>query len=292
MRLSVWAAGSRPRTLAAGVVPVLAGVGACVGAGASTPWWRVGPALMTALALQVGVNFANDYSDGRRGVDRVGTRVGPIRLVGSGLAPARQVKRAAFAAFGVAGAAGLVLAAAAGWRLIGVGLACGAAAWGYTGGPRPYGYSGLGELFVFVFFGLVATVGTAFALVERVETLFVLAAVPVGLWAVALLAANNLRDARGDAAAGKRTLAVRMGDRAGRRFYAAVLAASYAAACVASLSGRAAWLALVGTPFAAHALLILRRAREPEELAALLPATGRLQLVSGLGLAAGLALTG
>ena len=307
MRVRLWVSGARPRTLVAAVVPVAVGAAAAMGAGnagseaagsvgaaaagGAAPWWRAAPALAVALALQVGVNYANDYSDGVRGVDRAGVRVGPARLVGSGLVAPSLVKRAAFLAFGAAGAAGLVLAAAAGWWLVLVGAACMGAAWGYTGGPRPYGYAGFGEAFVFLCFGLVATAGTAYVLVERLEPLFALVAVPVGLWAVALLAANNLRDLRGDAAAGKRTLAVRLGDRGARAFYALVVAASYAVAAAASLSGRAAWGALAGAPFAASALLTLRRAEDPSDLAGLLPATGRLQLISGLGLAAGLALT-
>ncbi len=200
--------GARPRTLPASVVPVMVGTGAAAAYG-DVVWWRAVLAGLVALSLQVGVNYANDYSDGTRGTDA--DRVGPLRLVASGLATPFAVKRAALAAFVVAGAAGLALAAVAGWWLVGVGAACVAAAWFYTGGPRPYGYVGLGELAVFCFFGLVATVGTAYVQTGELTALEVLAALPVGLLAVSLLVVNNLRDIPGDTAAGKHTLAVRLG---------------------------------------------------------------------------------
>ena len=211
-----WVLGARPRTLPASVVPVLVGTGVAAAYG-SVVWWRALLAGVVALALQVGVNYANDYSDGVRGTDA--DRVGPLRLVASGLAPPNAVKWAALAAFGVAGVAGLALAAVAGWWLVAVGLACVAAAWAYTG-TKPYGYAGFGEASVFTFFGLVATVGTAYVQTDRVTALEVLAALPVGLMAVALLVVNNLRDIPGDAVVGKRTLAVRLGPDATRRFYA------------------------------------------------------------------------
>lgn len=289
----VWVAGARVRTLAVAVAPVAVGAAAAVGTDPAPAWWRAGPALAVALGLQVGVNYANDYSDGVRGADGA-DRTGPRRLVGSGLAEPRLVKRAAALSFAVAAGAGLVLAAAVGWELLAVGAVCLLAAWGYTGGPTPYGYLGLGELFVFVFFGLVATAGTTYVLIERVEPLAVAAAVPVGLWATALLVANNLRDIPGDSAIGKRTLAVRMGDRASRWLYVAVLAAGYGAAVSISLvfEGRAGWAALAGVPFAAAAARPVLAGASGPALVPTLAATGRLQLVSGLGLAAGLALTG
>ncbi len=203
-----WVLGARPRTLPASVVPVMVGTGAAAAYGDAV-WWRAALAGLVALSLQVGVNYANDYSDGTRGTDA--DRVGPLRLVASGMASPAAVKRAALAAFAVAGGAGLALAAVAGWWLVAVGAACVAAAWFYTGGPRPYGYVGLGELAVFCFFGLVATVGTAYVQTGELTALEVLAALPVGLLAVALLVVNNLRDIPGDAAAGKHTLAVRLG---------------------------------------------------------------------------------
>lgn len=289
----VWVAGARVRTLAVAVAPVAVGAAAAVGVDPAPAWWRAGPALAVALFLQVGVNFANDYSDGVRGADGA-DRTGPARLVGSGLAEPRLVKRAAALCFAAAGAAGLVLAAAAGWELLAVGALCLLAAWGYTGGPAPYGYLGLGELFVFVFFGLVATAGTTYALVERVEPLAAAAAVPVGLWATALLVANNLRDIPGDSAIGKRTLAVRIGDRASRWLYVALLVAGYAAAASIWLlfEGRAGWAALAGAPFAAAAARPVLAGASGRALVPTLAATGRLQLVSGLALAAGLAITG
>ncbi len=170
-----WVVGARPRTLPASVVPVLVGTGAAVAYGAAV-WWRALLAGVVALSLQVGVNYANDYSDGVRGTDAV--RVGPVRLVAGGLATPGAVKRAALVAFAVAGLAGLALAAVAGWWLVALGAACVGAAWFYTGGPRPYGYVGLGELAVFVFFGLVATTGTAYVQTEAVTALEVLAALP------------------------------------------------------------------------------------------------------------------
>ena len=275
------------------MVPVAVGTAAAVGEGAQaaqTAWWRAGVALTVAMALQVGVNFANDYSDGIRGADDA-SRVGPRRLVGSGLVEARLVKRAALGAFAAAAAAGVVLAAAAGWELLAAGALCIAAGWAYTGGPKPYGYLGLGEVFVFVFFGLVATAGTAYVLLERLDWFAVLCGVPVGLWAVAILIANNLRDIPTDATAGKRTLAVRLGDRRTRLAYMAVLEASYAAALVASFTGRAAAAAVAGAPFAIRAVRKVLRGASGPDLIPVLGATAQVQLVSGLAMAAGIALT-
>lgn len=287
----IWVGGARPRTLSAGLVPVAVGTAVAVGEGSQTAWWRAGAALVVGMALQVAVNFANDYSDGVRGTDD-STRVGPRRLVGSGLVEARSVKLAAFAAFGVAMAAGAVLAAAAGWELLAAGAVCIAAGWAYTGGPKPYGYLGLGEVFVFVFFGLVATAGTTYVLLERLDWFAVLCGVPVGLWAVSLLMANNLRDIVGDEAAGKRTLAVRLGDRGTRVAYMAVLEASYAAALVASVTGRAAAAAVVGAPFAVRAVRKVLRGASGRDLIPVLGATAQAQLASGLAMAVGIALTG
>ena len=286
----IWVSGARPRTLSAGLVPVAVGAAVAVGEGSQTAWWRAGAALVVGMALQVAVNFANDYSDGVRGTDD-STRVGPRRLVGSGLVEARSVKRAAFGAFGVAMAAGAALAAAAGWELLAVGAVCIAAGWAYTGGPKPYGYLGLGEVFVFVFFGLVATAGTTYVLLERLDWFAVLCGVPVGLWAVSLLMANNLRDIAGDKAAGKRTLAVRLGDRGTRMVYMAVLEASYAAALVASVTGRAAAAAVVGAPFAVRAVRKVLRGASGRDLIPVLGATAQAQLASGLAMAVGIALT-
>ncbi|MCX7619727.1 MAG: 1,4-dihydroxy-2-naphthoate polyprenyltransferase, partial [Acidimicrobiales bacterium] len=212
----LWLAGARPRTLPAAVVPVL--VGTATASQSQLILWRFLFAAVVSLAIQVGTNFANDYADGVRGTDAA-DRVGPLRLVGSGLVEPQKVKIAALVAFGVAGLAGLGLAAAVGWWLILVGLACFAAGWFYTGGPKPYGYAGLGEVFVFVFFGVVATVGSAYVQVERVTALSLAASLPVGCLATALLVVNNLRDIPSDRRAGKRTLAVKMGDRSTRVLY-------------------------------------------------------------------------
>ena len=290
-RARLWIAGARPRTLSAALVPVAVGTAAAVGEGAQTAWWRAGVALAVAMALQVGVNFANDYSDGVRGADDA-SRVGPRRLVGSGLVEARLVKRAALGAFAAATAAGTVLASAVGWELLAAGALCIAAGWAYTGGPKPYGYLGLGEVFVFVFFGLVATAGTAYVLLERLDWFAVLCGVPVGLWAVAILIANNLRDIPTDATAGKRTLAVRLGDRRTRLTYMAVLEASYAAALVASFTGRAAAAAVAGAPFAIRAVRKVLRGASGPDLIPVLGATAQVQLVSGLAMALGIAVTG
>ena len=291
-RLRLWLAGARPRTLSAALVPVAVGAAAAVGQGGGSllPWWRCGAALAVAAALQVGVNYANDYSDGVRGADDA-TRVGPLRLVGSGLVEARRVRWAAVVSFAVAVAAGTVLAAAVGWELIAAGAICLLAGWAYTGGPKPYGYLGLGEFFVFVFFGLVATSGTAYVLLERLDWYAVVCGAPVGLWAVALLVANNLRDIPGDTAVGKRTLAVRLGDHRTRRLYMAVLEAAYAVALLASLGGRAAVAAVLGAPFAVGAVRRVLRGAQGPALIPVLAATARTQLVSGLAMAAGIAAT-
>ena len=194
-----WVAGARIRTLPASLVPVAVGTGVATTSG-SVSWVRITLAAIVALALQLGTNYANDHSDGVRGTDD--DRVGPMRLVASGAATADAVRNAAIIAFAVAAVAGLVLASLAGWWLIAVGAAAIAAGWLYTGGPRPYGYLGLGEVFVFVFFGLVATAGSAFVHVEKLTGLAVAASVPVGLLAVALLITNNLRDRPLDAESG------------------------------------------------------------------------------------------
>jgi len=282
-----WVAGARPRTLPASVVPVLVGTGAAA-AGGDPVLWRALLAGVVALSLQVGVNYANDYSDGVRGADA--GRVGPARLVASGLARPGAVKRAALGAFGVAGASGVALAAVAGWWLVAVGLVCVAAAWSYTGGPKPYGYVGLGEVAVFVFFGLVATVGTAYVQSEKFTALEVLAALPVGLMAVALLVVNNLRDIPGDAQAGKRTLAVRLGPSGTRWLYGACVVG--AVLLVAPVAASRSW-ALLG--FGAFALAVsplraVARGADGPDLVPVLGATGRIQLALGLLLALGLAL--
>ena len=285
-----WLVGARPRTLPAAVVPVAIGAGAAVGEG-SIVWWRVGVALVVSLALQVGVNYANDYSDGVRGTDAA--RVGPVRLVASGLATPAAVRRAAFVAFGVAGLAGLALAATTSWWLLAVGAASIAAAWFYTGGPRPYGYAGLGELFVFVFFGLVATVGTTYVAVERITGLAVVMGCAAGCLSCALLAVNNLRDIRSDAAAGKRTLAVRLGDPRTRWLYITLVAGALALAIVAAIGWRPEVLvALLAIAFALPPVRAVRAGASGPALIAVLGQTGRLQLAYGALATLGLALGG
>jgi 1,4-dihydroxy-2-naphthoate polyprenyltransferase len=284
-----WLAGARPRTLPAALAPVLVGTGAA----AALDGFRLVPALLAllvALALQVAVNYANDYSDGVRGSDAV--RVGPMRLVGSGAATPRQVLGAALASFAVAGVAGLALAALSSWWLVAVGAACLAAAWTYTGGPLPYGYRALGEVFVFVFFGLVAVVGTTFVQTGSVDGLAVAASVPIGLLSVALLVVNNLRDIEGDAAVGKRTLAVLLGDRGTRIAFAALPAVAFAVVVAIGVTRPWALLALLAVPLAVPPVrTVLFGGRGPALIAAL-QGTGLLTLVTGVLLGAGLALSG
>lgn len=271
----------------ASVVPVLVGTGAAVAYGAAI-WWRALLAGVVALSLQVGVNYANDYSDGVKGTDAA--RVGPIRLVASGLATPGAVKRAALVAFGVAGVAGLALAAVAGWWLVALGAACVGAAWFYTGGPRPYGYVGLGEVSVFVFFGLVATTGTTYVQTDMLTSLEVLAAVPVGLMAVALLVVNNLRDIPGDSLAGKRTLAVRMGPAATRRFYEGCVLLAILLVIPIALIRPWALLGLGALPLAIVPVRAVASGADGPALIPVLGATGRAQLALGILLAIGLAL--
>ena len=239
-----WLAGARPRTLPAAISPVVAGTGVAAYLDEAV-WWKALLALVVSLALQVAVNYANDYSDGIRGTDA--ERVGPMRLVGSGVASPESVKRAAFLAFGVAGVAGLVLAASTAWWLVAVGLVSVLAAWFYTGGSRPYGYLGLGEVMVFVFFGLVAVVGTTYVQTETFELAALFAAIGVGALACAILVVNNLRDIPTDTLAGKRTLAVVLGADRTRGLYVLLVLAA-AVACVA-VAGSTTWWALLGLGF-------------------------------------------
>ncbi|KQQ39650.1 MULTISPECIES: 1,4-dihydroxy-2-naphthoate polyprenyltransferase [unclassified Nocardioides] len=245
---SDWIAGARPRTLPAAVSPVLAGTGVAAHVDEAV-WWKAVLALVVSLALQVAVNYANDYSDGIRGTDD--DRVGPMRLVGSGAAPAAAVKRAAFLAFGVAGVAGLVLAATTAWWLVAVGLVSIVAAWYYTGGSNPYGYLGLGEVMVFVFFGLVAVVGTTYVQTASLAAgdlaAALAAAVGIGALACAILVVNNLRDIPSDTLAGKRTLAVKLGERRTRRLYVGLV--GLAALAVVALAALTTWWALLGLGF-------------------------------------------
>jgi 1,4-dihydroxy-2-naphthoate octaprenyltransferase len=278
-----WVVGARPRTLPAAIAPVLVAT-----AFAGKDWQPIAAllALLVSLSLQVGVNYANDYSDGIRGTDD--SRIGPIRLTASGLASAKSVRNAAFISFLVAAIAGLVLAIQSSWWLIAVGALAIAAAWGYTGGSNPYGYRGLGEISVFLFFGIVATVGTYFVQTEELNLQIFIIAVPMGSLSCAILVINNLRDRAQDALVGKRTMAVRLGDKGARALYISLLIASHLFAL------------LTFTPFALLTLLTLplsvplaKSVWAGASDAALIPylaKTGKLQLIFALLFALGLVL--
>jgi 1,4-dihydroxy-2-naphthoate octaprenyltransferase len=239
----VWWSAVRPATLAASVAPVLAGTAIAVHDGGARPVAGLA-ALVVAIAIQVGVNFSNDYSDFKRGADTP-RRIGPVRAASSGVVAPEHVRWAAVAAFGLAGAVGVGLSLATDWRLLFVGASCLLAGWLYTGGPRPYGYLGLGEVFVFVFFGVVATCGTVYVEELRVTTLAVLTACALGFLATAILVLNNLRDIDSDAAAGKRTLATRIGRERTRYLLLAIAIATFAMPVVAVLIGAASPTILV-----------------------------------------------
>lgn len=281
---------ARPRTLPAAVVPVAVGTAAAQAAPHEISWGRAALALVVALALQVAVNYANDWFDGVKGIDPP-ERTGPRRAVASGLVSVEVMRAATFVALGVAGVAGLALAWLVGWELLVVGAVAVLAALAYSGGARPYASQGLGELSVFVFFGLVATVGSQYVQDGRITGLAVLVAVPVGLIAVALLVVNNLRDIPTDAGAGKRTLAVRLGEARTRILFQALLAVALAGVLVIAAAARSWWplLALAAAPLAGRAIAIVRRAPLGPELVAALETTGRFHLAAGLLLAAGLA---
>jgi 1,4-dihydroxy-2-naphthoate polyprenyltransferase len=284
-----WLAGARPRTLPAACSPVIAGTGLAVfEQGAS--WVAAVLALVVSLALQVGVNYANDYSDGIRGTDAA--RVGPQRLVGSGLASPPLVKRAAFVSFGIACLAGLALVIMTQyWWLLAVGVACVLAAWYYTGGRHPYGYVGLGEVFVFVFFGLVAVCGTAYVQVGRVSLATLLTGVWVGALACAILVANNLRDIPGDQQAGKRTVATRLGDARTRALYVIlVVLSALLIIIVALVTTWWALLGLVGLILIIPAIRVVMSRAAGLALIGVLKATGLAELASSVGFAAGLLL--
>ncbi|HEV2758183.1 MAG TPA: 1,4-dihydroxy-2-naphthoate polyprenyltransferase [Acidimicrobiales bacterium] len=282
-----WFQGARPRTLGAAVSPVLVGTAVASRYG-DVVWWRAGFCLLLAIALQVGVNYANDYSDGVRGVDT--QRRGPVRLTASGLAPPARVKRAALLCFAVGGLLGIVLAVAVDWRLVLVGAASILAAALYSGGPKPYASSGLGEVMVLVFFGVVATCGSTYVHLERVPWLALGAAVPVGLLACAILLVNNLRDVDSDRDVGKRTLAVRVGKARTRALYRASIVLSLLTLLVLAPTAPGALLAAVAAPLAVPPLRIVASKVDPPSLVEALVATARLQLVFSVLLAIGLAL--
>jgi 1,4-dihydroxy-2-naphthoate octaprenyltransferase len=283
-----WISAARPRTLPAAIAPVLVGTGAAADlSSADLP--RAALALLVALALQVGVNYANDYSDGIRGTDD--DRVGPFRLTGSGAAQPESVRRAAFAAFAAAGLAGSALVAVSGtWWLLGLGALAILAAWYYTGGRHPYGYAGLGEVFVFVFFGLVAVLGTTYTQAGRLSLAALAGAVAIGGLACAILVANNLRDVPTDAVAGKRTLAVRIGEPATRRLYLGLVVLAFALAASIAPARPGALLALGALPLALRPVRAVRRADAGLALLPVLRDTGRLELAYAALLGVGLAL--
>ncbi|AEE45056.1 1,4-dihydroxy-2-naphthoate polyprenyltransferase [Cellulomonas fimi] len=283
-----WLAGARPRTLPAAAAPVLVGTGAAAQVGGAH-LGRAALALGVALALQVGVNYANDYSDGVRGTDV--DRVGPLRLTASGTARPGAVRAAAFTAFGVAAVVGLALVLATGdWWLLGVGVLAIGAAWTYTGGKSPYGYRGLGEVGVFVFFGLVAVLGTTWTQAAELPWTAWAGAVAIGLLACALLMANNLRDVPTDALVGKRTLAVRLGERRARRVYAAFVLLPMLLGLACAAVAPWAWLvALLLAPAGVLAGIVLLGARG-RALVPVLAGTGMLELAFGVLLGLGLAL--
>ncbi len=282
-----WFQGARPRTLGAAVSPVLVGTAVASRYG-DVVWWRALFCLLLAVALQVGVKFANDYSDGVRGVDT--QRRGPVRLTASGLAAPATVKRAALLSFAIGGLLGIVLAVAVDWRLVLVGAASIAAAALYSGGPRPYASSGLGEVMVLVFFGFVATCGSAYVQVVRVPWLAVAASLPIGLLACAILLVNNLRDVDSDRQVGKRTLPVRVGKARTRRLYRTSIGLSFVVVAALAVKVPGALLGLAAAPLAVPPLRIVSTEDAPPSLVEALISTGRLQLVLAALLAVGLAL--
>jgi 1,4-dihydroxy-2-naphthoate octaprenyltransferase len=286
---SLWVAGARPRTLGAAVAPVLVGTAAAVADADGVIWWRFAAAMAVALALQVGVNYANDYSDGVRGTDA--ERKGPVRLTATGLASPSAVKRAAFLSFGVAAAAGLVLSLVVNPWLLLVGVAAIAAAWLYTGGPKPYGYLGLGELMVLVFFGFVATVGSAYVQVKEVPAAAWWGSLVVGLLACAILLANNVRDVPTDAVTGKRTLAVRLGAGTARRLFVACYVGSFLAIVLIGISQPWALLGLLALPLAVTPVRTILTRNDPPSLVSVLVATSKLEVVVAVLVSVGLCLS-
>ena len=286
---SQWLSGARPRTLPNAIAPVVAGTGAAAWLHAAV-WWKALLALAVAVALVVGVNYANDYSDGIRGTDD--DRAGPLRLVGSRLAAPRSVLTAAVVSLTVAALAGLALALCSAPWLIAVGAACIAGAWLYTGGPRPYGYAGFGEVAVFVFFGLIAVLGTEYTQALRVDWVGIALAVSTGAFSSAVLVANNLRDIPTDSQSRKVTLAVRLGDTRTRVLYQALLAAPAAVTTLLMLATPWCAAGLVATPLALRAAGPVRSGRGGPALIPVLRDTGLTMVVWAAAVAAALALAG
>ena len=281
--MNKWVLGARPRTLSAAIAPVVI---ASALAGSEFNWFRAALALKVALWLQIGVNYANDYSDGVKGTDE--NRIGPIRLVASGLASAAAVKNAAFISFAIASVAGVWLSLLTSPLLIVVGMLAIAAAWGYTGGKNPYGYSGLGEVSVFTFFGLVATMGTYYVQTENLTLLSFIAAIPMGALACAILAINNIRDRAQDELVGKKTLAVRIGDLKARRGFVSLLVLTHAAAIATLIP--ATMLTLLIVPMSYSISKLVLSGVSGKDLIPLLGRTGKLQLMFSIVFAVALAI--
>ena len=284
---NLWIQGARPKTLPAAIAPVVVG-SACAHLESSMQnnWLNSVFALIVSLALQVAVNFANDYSDGIRGTDK--DRVGPLRLVGSGAKKPADVKKATFLAFGVAAVFGFVLAATTSWWLLLVGVLCFLAGWFYTGGKHPYGYLGFGEVFVFIFFWVVATMGTTFVINQQLTLVSFLASVVVGCLACALLAVNNLRDIAGDATSNKRTLAVRIGESGARKFYILLFIVAGCAVVSIALLHPAAVIAMLGLAVAIKPIRRVYSGATGADLINVLVMTGRVQILVAIALSVGL----
>ena len=281
--MNKWLLGARPRTLPAAIAPVVV---ASALAGSDFNWFRAALALKVGVWLQIGVNYANDYSDGVKGTDE--NRVGPTRLVASGLASAKAVKSAAFISFAIASVAGLWLSLLTSPILILIGILAIAAAWGYTGGKNPYGYSGLGEVSVFTFFGLVATMGTYYSQTGKITLLSFIVAIPMGALSCAILAVNNIRDRAQDELVGKRTLAVRLGDTRARKLFVALLVLAHVAA-IATLIPTALLTVLVAPMSYSISKLVLSGVTG-EDLIPVLGRTGKLQLIYAIVFAIALAI--
>jgi 1,4-dihydroxy-2-naphthoate octaprenyltransferase len=281
--MNKWILGARPRTLSAAIAPVLI---ASALAGSEFNWFRAALALKVAVWLQIGVNYANDYSDGVKGTDE--NRVGPTRLVASGLASAKAVKNAAFISFSLASIAGLWLSLLTSPLLILIGMLAIAAAWGYTGGKNPYGYSGLGEVSVFTFFGLVATMGTYYAQTEKITALSFIVALPMGALACAILEINNIRDRAQDELVGKRTLAVRLGDTKARQVFVVLLLLAHVAALMTLIP--TATLTLLLAPMSYSISKLVLSGVTGRDLIPVLGRTGKLQLMFAIVFALALAI--
>ncbi|HEX8648919.1 MAG TPA: 1,4-dihydroxy-2-naphthoate polyprenyltransferase [Thermoleophilaceae bacterium] len=290
--LRLWLVAARPRTLPAAIAPVLVGTALAGSEDVFKPL-RFACALIGSVFIQIGTNLANDYSDARRGADTE-DRLGPVRVTAGGLMPPKRVLTGTYVAFGIAVAAGAYLIAVAGWELLLVGIASIAAGVLYTGGPKPYGYEGLGELFVFLFFGVVAVVGSYFVQVEELRWEAFALSVPVGLLASAILVVNNVRDVDTDRRAGKRTLAVKLGRDRARGLFAAMVYGSFLVPFVVAAAGDVSWwvlLALLALPLAPPLVRTVRTRTDGASLNGALAHTGRLLAVYSVLLAAGVLLS-